>query len=176
MVKSFFLYLGNLDSRLCVIVSTYTGKRYLDKSMYYITRSGDGPLYAIVALLMLIFAFDTGFLFLVAGSLAFVIEIVIQKLIKHKVKRQRPGASVKGIRFLVSPPDQFSFPSGHTAGAFIMGVLTLYFFPFLTIPVFMWAGLMGFSRIYNGVHFPTDVFAGALLGIVSAFGAILIVI
>ncbi|HDZ11068.1 MAG TPA: phosphatase PAP2 family protein, partial [Bacteroidetes bacterium] len=66
------------------------------------------------------------------------------------------------------PPDQYSFPSGHTAAAFLMAQLLGYQLPFLVLPLYILAGLIGYSRIYLRVHYPLDVFFGAVLGFVSA--------
>jgi len=64
-----------------------------------------------------------------------------------------------GIKNLIHPPDEFSFPSGHTAAAFLTAVLISRMAPHLSIPVFAAALMIGVSRIYNGVHYPTDVAA-----------------
>ena len=72
------------------------------------------------------------------------------------------------IRNLIKFPDRFSFPSGHAAGAFMMATLLRHFYPALTIPFYATASVIGVSRVYNGVHYPSDVMAGTALGIASA--------
>ncbi|MBN1999234.1 phosphatase PAP2 family protein, partial [candidate division KSB1 bacterium] len=72
------------------------------------------------------------------------------------------------IKIRINPPDKFSFPSGHTAGAFVMATMISVFYPAWTIPGYTMASVIGVSRVYNGVHFPTDVMAGVLLGRVCA--------
>jgi undecaprenyl-diphosphatase len=58
----------------------------------------------------------------------------------------------------------YSFPSAHAAFSFMMGTLLAFWFPRYRILFFIVAGLIGWTRIYLGVHYPTDVIAGALLG------------
>ena len=84
------------------------------------------------------------------------------------MKRDRPYERIVEVHFRVRPPDRFSFPSGHTASAFLMMTLLSSTFPALQISTFCWASLVGVARVSLGVHYPTDVLAGALLGILTA--------
>ena len=93
---------------------------------------------------------------------------------KNQIKRDRPFEVVSGVHQRISPSDQFSFPSGHTAAAFVIATLIRHFFPSLLVPVYLWAFLMGVSRIYLGVHYPTDILAGLVIGIFSAFAGIMV--
>ena len=97
---------------------------------------------------------------------AFVIESIAYTLIKKNVKRIRPFKTIEDITSLIIPPDEFSFPSGHTAAAAVFAVLCASVYPELSTALTAYVILIGFSRIYNGVHYPGDVFAGAALGII----------
>ena len=61
-------------------------------------------------------------------------------------------------------PMSSSFPSGHTASAFAFATAVTAEFPLLAVPLFGLATLVGYSRVHTGVHYPTDVIAGATLG------------
>lgn len=91
-------------------------------------------------------------------------------VLKGRFRRPRPCDMVAHPVFRVSAPDRFSFPSGHTINAFaICGVLALEW-PVLTPVLGLLAGGIGASRVILGLHYASDVAAGALLGIVIAAG------
>jgi len=135
----------------------------------YISRTGDGHLYALLI----------GFLYLTEGAenpflqtllLAFLIERLVYFVLKNGFKRNRPQATLKDFHSLVTPSDQFSFPSGHTSAAFMVATIIGFFVPLLLLPLLVWAALVGFSRVVLGVHFPTDTLVGMVLGVsVSLF-------
>ncbi len=91
---------------------------------------------------------------------------VVVKLIKEIVKRPRP-------EFILDLPitshSLFSFPSGHTAAAFLIAVLFSKYHPKYKYIFYTIAVLTAFSRIYLGVHYLSDVFFGAVIGILVAF-------
>lgn len=91
-------------------------------------------------------------------------------LIKKVVKRPRPFLANVKIR-AVYQPAQYSFPSGHTSTAFTTATALSQAYPkwYVIVPSYLWAGSVGYSRLYLGVHYPTDVAAGAILGTGAAF-------
>lgn len=109
---------------------------------------------------------------IMAGLLGFALELSAYYLLKKNIKRPRPFVQRPNVQFHIVPPDEFSFPSGHTGAAFLMAVLMSAAFPYLTIPAVLWACLVGYSRVFLGVHYPTDVLAGMILGLASAFAGI----
>jgi undecaprenyl-diphosphatase len=133
-----------------------------------LSHSGDGHLYFAIGLLLAWFASDTGFDFFIAGLVAFSIELPLYITLKKRFRRHRPFAVVDGANALIVPSDKFSLPSGHTAAAFVMATLVLGFFPAFAGIAYVWALLIGISRIVLGVHYPSDILAGALLGTLCA--------
>lgn len=130
----------------------------------YISKTGDGGLYILImALLYWHEGMDS--LLLQAILLAFAIERPVYFILKNGFKRNRPSVALKGYRSVITPSDKFSFPSGHTSAAFMMATLLGHYYPPLLLPLFIWAGLIGFSRVTLGVHFPTDTLVGGAMGI-----------
>lgn len=85
-------------------------------------------------------------------------------LIKHLVARVRPSKFLLQEEILIKEPITYSFPSGHTSSSFAASCMLASCFGALSIPAFVFAVLMGFSRVYLRVHYLTDVLAGAVLG------------
>ncbi len=151
------------------------GRTLLDRSFFLISKSADGYLYAIAAVMLLFITPQSGQLFLKAGLLSYGMKVPLYMLIKRRVRRKRPFDDLEGVNFLLAPPDEFSFPSGHTAGAFVFAIICGHLFPLSYAPLLLWASLVGFSRIYVGVHYPTDILAGALLGVLCAKIGLLVI-
>jgi undecaprenyl-diphosphatase len=130
----------------------------------YISKTGDGPLYLVIAGLLY---WNEGVesLLLQAILLAFLIERPIYFVLKNSLRRNRPQASLQNFRSIITPSDKFSSPSGHTSAAFMMATLLGFYLPPLLIILYCWATLVAFSRVVLGVHFPTDTLVGAILGI-----------
>jgi len=157
-----------LDTFLIRRMFGWNGRHALDRAMLILTKTGDGYYYPFILLVIWGFARSAADALLLAAAVGFGMEQVLYHVLKRLVKRMRPFEQLPDIRFLIRPPDRFSFPSGHTAAAFLMATLLCSLFPAITLPVFGWAILVGISRVYLGVHYPTDILAGAVLGLVTA--------
>lgn len=129
----------------------------------WISRSGDGYVYALVALLLYLNQREVGSVLLLLLTLGFAIEVPLFMTIKRVLKRPRPYQQLS-IQAVIQAHDQFSFPSGHTTAAFLFAGLAAASFPQLSWLWFSWALAVGLSRLLLGVHYPGDIVAGALLG------------
>ncbi|MEI6765546.1 MAG: phosphatase PAP2 family protein [Bacteroidota bacterium] len=106
---------------------------------------------------------------IVLSSAAIVVSLVTTS-IKYSVNRPRPYTTWSFIDHVTSMGSP-SFPSGHTSQAFALATSLSIAYPkwYVITPSFLWAAAVGYSRMDLGVHYPSDVAAGALVGAGSAF-------
>ena len=161
MLNFDFTILNWIQAHLCGAV--------LDVVMPLISKLGNGGMVWIAFALLLVIVPKTrkaGIAVLIALGL----EVVCCNLIlKPLVGRVRPFEINKAMKLLVPHPTDFSFPSGHT-GASFAAVSALFFSGNrMWIPSCVLALLIAFSRLYLYVHYPTDVLAGMLLGIMAGW-------
>jgi undecaprenyl-diphosphatase len=142
--------------------------------MPWLSSSGNGYYYPAIPLLLYFIEPQIARSFLLCALLAFALELPLYKILKQRIKRDRPFQVISGVHQRISPSDQFSFPSGHTAAAFVIATSISHFFPTLRVPVYFWALLVGLSRICLGVHYPTDILAGLAIGIFCALSGIMV--
>ncbi|WP_438864422.1 phosphatase PAP2 family protein [Neptunicella sp.] len=129
-----------------------------------VSKTGDGYLYLLVALLIWYFEQEKGTVLLYCALLAYAMELPLYVVLKKSFKRQRPCDLFSNFTAHIAPSDRFSLPSGHTAAAFLMASLLASFYPQIMPLVYIWASIIGISRVLLGVHYPSDIIVGALLG------------
>lgn len=136
-----------------------------------VSRSGDGLMQLLLPLLLWAVDPEPGLRLVQVVALAFAIERPLYWILKHTCRRRRPPDAIASFVAVIKASDQFSFPSGHTMGAFLLAVLVWDCYGATALPLFVWASAVGTSRVALGVHFPSDILAGAGIGI--ALGAAL---
>ena len=157
-----------MDTAILNFIQTVIKNDFLDPIMVFISSLGNyGVLWIALTLVLLCFR-KTRHAGLLMGISLLVTFVLGELVIKNTVDRLRPFLENPGVTLLIAQPDSFSFPSGHTAAAFA-GAWTLFKFNKKAgIPALLLALLIAFSRLYLYVHYPTDVIAGLILGILIA--------
>jgi undecaprenyl-diphosphatase len=129
-----------------------------------LSRSGDGLMQVLLPSLLIALDRQHGSTVFVATAIAFAIERPLYWLLKNSCQRRRPPEAIPSFHSVIVASDRFSFPSGHTGAAFLLAAITTEYYSALALPMYLWASAVGVSRVILGVHFPTDILAGALLG------------
>ena len=135
---------------------------------------GDGWLwYGLMLALPLVYGLDglQASLHMVATG---ALGVTLYKLVKNHAVRERPYITHSAIECASAPLDRYSFPSGHTLHAVCFTLLLSSYFPEWTAALIFLALLIALSRVILGLHYPTDVAAGAVLGGSLGFGSSLL--
>jgi undecaprenyl-diphosphatase len=162
-------FIETRDHNLMRRVHRWAPPRWIRLWMVCATRGGDGWLWYAMGLIILIFGGQERFAAVAAAALAAGLGITIFLLLKKKIGRRRPCAIEPHCWSTLLPPDQFSFPSGHTITAFAVTVSLGLFYPHLLAGLLFVAASVAVSRILLGMHFLSDVLAGAALGTALGF-------
>src|SRR5207245_2091698 len=159
------------DYFLMYRVNRWHPPRWIRVWMLAASRAGDGWLWWCCGLAVLASNDAARHQAFAAAALAVFVGILTFKALKRAVGRKRPCAIEPHCWANLLPPDQFSFPSGHSITAFAVAVSLGTFYP-AALPVLMFcAASVAFSRLMLGMHFLTDVLAGAGLGAALGYTA-----
>lgn len=155
-----------LDGNILLWIQEFLRQPWLTPLVALYTKLGDGGmLWIALSLLLLCFPRTrrAGIVSLLAMALGLLCTNVV---LKHLVARARPWVTVEGLAHLVTENDPNSFPSGHTTAAFASALAWWHTLPGRQSRMagLCMAVLMGLSRLYVGVHFPSDVLVGAAVG------------
>lgn len=164
-------FIAHRDHNLMRRINRWPAPRWIRLWMICATRGGDGWLWYGMGLIILLFGGQPRFLAVAAAALAAGVGIALFLQLKKMAKRQRPCALEPHCWAKLLPPDQFSFPSGHTITAFAVAVTLSQFYPSLAVGLLFCAVSVATSRVLLGMHFLSDVLAGAAIGTALAFGA-----
>ena len=161
-------------SILDFIKETFTCKA-LDVFMPFITKFGDHGIFWIALSVFFLIFKKTRKMGLTMGIALLLGYLTGNIFLKNVVARIRPYDLNESVTLLVNRLSDFSFPSGHTLASFEAATAMTFYSKRLGIPALVLATLIALSRLYLYVHYPTDVLAGAALGIAIAFFAFFIV-
>lgn len=161
-------YLNQLDIRWCLRFNQ--GSRYYPVCALFraVSRLGDGIFW--YGLMLCLLAVDSRaalepVLHMAGAGLA---GTLVYKAIKGKTTRPRPYQVHQAIALAGAPLDRFSFPSGHTLHAVLFSWIALAYYPALAWLLIPFTVLVALSRVILGLHYPSDVLAGAAIGALIA--------
>lgn len=134
------------------------------KVLEWASRLGDGTLWYTIIGLLAIFGGPRGWLCAVQMLAAGFACLVVYKGVKRCTSRPRPYECCPGICARTHALDRFSFPSGHTLHAVSFTLMVTLHYPLFGAVLWVFTALVAFSRIALGMHYPSDVLAGAVIG------------
>jgi undecaprenyl-diphosphatase len=152
------------EERLCRSLNRGLERRALRELFVLASRLGDGVFWYLLVLLIPIVYGDAGLKPALVMAVTGIVGVLLYRLIKHRLVRERPYITRAGIHAGTAPLDRYSFPSGHTLHAVSFTLLATAHFPGLACVLVPFASLVAASRVVLGLHYPTDVLAGAMLG------------
>ena len=165
------LYLSRmhaLDSALCVTVSHTNQYRLIRDWFRLISRLGDGVFWYGLMLAIIITQQMDGIKPVLHMLAAGLTGTLIYKWLKHKTHRPRPFEVRLDVWVIGKPLDHFSFPSGHTLHAVAFSMVAMHYYPPLAVILVPFMLMVAMSRVILGLHYPSDVLAGASIGYLIA--------
>ena len=159
-----FRRVGQHELLLCLAVNGLCHRRGVSQVLALASKLGDGVFWYA---LMLVLPLMNGWHGLVASlhmGLVALVGVLLYKCLKRKLVRHRPFVMHDGIRLGAAPLDEHSFPSGHTLHAVAFTIIATSYYPHLAFLLVPFAIAVALSRVVLGLHYPTDVLAGAAIG------------
>lgn len=166
--SAIFRRIDHYELSLCLLCNRAGSRRNVERLFVVVSRLGDGVFwYGLIAALP--FIYGPGALRVsLRLALTGVVCVLVYKTLKSTMVRQRPFILHKDIRRGTAPLDLYSFPSGHTLHAVAFSSVSVSYYPGLVWLVLPFAALVAMSRVVLGLHFPSDVAAGAVIGLLLA--------
>ncbi|MGA1844234.1 MAG: phosphatase PAP2 family protein [bacterium] len=164
-----FQTIDELELCVCVFFNGISRWKAFERLFAMISRLGNGIFWYALMVFMIILDRHLGLRASVHMGIAALIGVLIYEILKNNMVRQRPYISWKEIKQGTAPLDLYSFPSGHTLQASLFTIIAVFYYPALALILIPFTILIALSRIILGLHYPSDVFVGALIGMSLAY-------
>lgn len=168
-------YISTRDHRLMRRVNNWRAPHWVRVWMTFATRGGDGWLWYAMSLTILVFGGPDRYAALLSAGAAAGAGTLLFLALKRKARRHRPCVYAEHCWAKLLPPDQFSFPSGHSINAFAFAVAFCLYYPSWTVGLLFCAFSIAASRVILGMHFLSDIVVGAGLGTMLAYTSVVAV-
>ena len=160
--------LQNLDTQLPLLVQEHIRCDFLDPIMMLASHSNDYGIICIATCFVLVVVKKTRRGGIMVGASLGLEVVACNILLKNIIQRPRPYLAMENLQILVAHETSFSFPSGHTASSFAVAYALTRAFGRRGAWAYLPAATISASRLYVGVHYPSDIICGAVLGTVAA--------
>lgn len=155
----------NIDQSVLFFIQTNFHSPVLDKIMILFTTAGDFGFIWILLSILLLLNKNTRYIGILALGAIVLSTILGEGILKNIIQRPRPYTDFPSILLLVDQSSSYSFPSGHTITSFAAAyVLSRYLNKFAPL-IWLLAMTIAFSRLYLFLHYPSDIIAGIVLGL-----------
>ena len=168
--------LGRVEYRVCAALNGSSRRRPIRALFALASWLGDGKFWYGLMLALPVLAGAQGGRTAVQMAVSSLVGVLVYKLLKHSTSRERPYVRHSTIACAVAPLDRYSFPSGHTLHAVCLTLIALEYHPELALLLLPFTFLVMLSRMVLGLHYPTDVIAGAAIGWILAEASMLLAV
>lgn len=163
-MRSVLRQIDAFEGGLCLRVNRWGRADFVRRFFATVSRLGDGHFWFATGGVCLVLRGAEALPFLIEACAAAAVGVLIYKLMKSRFVRERPYVTNGAILCGAPPLDRYSFPSGHTLHAICLTALLAGFEPLLLVVTAPFAALVAVSRVVLGLHYPSDVLAGAGIG------------
>ena len=161
--------MADLDLFLFRAINRDLSNALFDLLMPVITNPGPFLVpFAGAGIGLLVWGGRKGRLAVVTALVLLLVSNAANELVKFWIQRPRPCQVLEAVRLLVGCTRSLSFPSSHAANITAQAALFAFLYRPLAFPLFLVAALVGYSRVYVGVHYPADVVGGVIVGLICA--------
>ncbi len=168
-LRFYLTRINDFDSNLCVKVSHISQYRYVRNWFRLMSRLGDGVFWYTLMFAILMVQGTVAIVPVIHILATGLLGTLVYKWLKGKTQRPRPSQVLQDVWVTGKPLDYFSFPSGHTLHAVIFSYMTITYYPALATLTLGFTAMVALSRVVLGLHYPSDVLAGAAIGIIMSF-------